>query len=450
MASRVVVRKRPFTVLFVVTLSITVVIVLLYKSNYFSSRPFPDHTNSILGYFYSNSVVQRPPRPISGAISISDSESSVIISTEHDPPSHASQDTDSHIGPVDTQSGEAENVGDSSNVNSRMIKTILLWTGFYTLPASRWMIRMGEFDCGKHRCTLTYDRSQYSESDALIFHHQCRSWVKDMTKLAADEPRLANQRWILYNRESVWWGKCEECNRVNGLINWTVGFRRDDDVYIPTAVVKRGQYLDGFDPNKNYMEGKTGHVAVLMSMCNFGGYTSRWKYIQTLKRSGLHLDIHGGCGKKCAGENCFKALTHYKFVLALENSLCDDYISEKAYINGFRVGAVPIVMSKANVSDPSVLPPGSFIDGLTFPNAAALVKHINAVGSDQKLYNSYFEWRANWTFTMVSENEGHVPYPDDYFCPLCEKLHSTSEPSKSIQDLRQWYELEKCQPYPTH
>ena len=441
--------KVPFRVLFLVNFLMITILVLVYESSYFSLRHFPD-SNSTPGYFYS----RRLPRPISGASSKGDSQSSDIVnSAGHDPPSlvpHSSQNTESHIG-GDVNSGEVETLADSgSNVNNRIIKTILFWTGFYAHPASEWKFKVGEFDCGQHRCTLTYNRSRYSESNALVFHHRCPSWAKDMAELVADEPRLINQRWILYNRESVWWGKCEECDGVNGLVNWTMGFRRDDDVSIPTAVVKRGRYLDGFDPNKNYMEGKTGHVAVLMSMCNWGGYKSRSRYITLLKRSGLHIDIHGQCGKKCSNEDCIKALKKYKFYLALENSLCDDYISEKAYIHGFRLGTVPIVMSKANISDPSILPPGSFIDGLAFPDAAALVKHINTVGSDQKLYNAYFEWRANWTFTMVSENEGHVPYPDDYFCPLCEKLHSTSEPSKSIQDLRQWYEQEKCQPHPTH
>ena len=233
MASRVgvVKAKVSFRVLFLVNFVMITILVLVYESNYFSLRHFPD-SNSTSGYLNGDSLQRRPPRPISGAISISDSESNVIICAGHDPPSlvpHSSQDNDSHIG-GDNASGEVENFAESSNVNNGIVKTILFWTGFYTLPASGWMIRMGEFDCGQHRCTLTYNRSRYCESDALIFHHRCPSWAKDMAKLAADEPRLVNQRWILYNRESAWWGKCEECDGVNGLVNWTMGFRRDDDV----------------------------------------------------------------------------------------------------------------------------------------------------------------------------------------------------------------------------
>lgn len=301
----------------------------------------------------------------------------------------------------------------SDGIANQAVKTILFWTGFYTGPASRWTAKMGEFvQCGQYRCLLTDDRSKYSVSDALLFHMRCPSYVKDMTTLAAERPRPPNQRWVLYNRESAAWSKGKELIPANGLVNWTMGYRRDNDVFIPTAVIERGQYLDGFDPNKNYMESKSGHVAVLMSMCNWGGYMGRSNYINLLKRSGLHVDIHGHCGIKCGSDfgACGKALKAYKFVLAFENSLCDDYVSEKAYRSGFRLESIPVVMSKANVTDSSVFPPGSFINGLGFPTTAALVDHINNVGKDPALYNSYFQWRANWTFSFMSEDEGHITF----------------------------------------
>ena len=330
-----------------------------------------------------------------------------------------------------------------------VVKTILFWSGFYTAPASRWAVKMGKFSCGQYVCDLTDDHTRYNASDALMFHQRCPSFVKDITNLAAESVRPPNLRFVLYNRESASWTNGKDIAPVRDLVNWTMGYRRDNDIYIPTAVIKRGQYLDGYDPKKNYMEGKTGHTAVLMSMCNWGGYKSRSDYINLLRRSGLHVDILGNCGKKCGRDfkSCANLLRRYKFVLAFENTLCDDYISEKPYRNAFGLQAIPVVMSRANVSDPSILPPGSFINGRKFPNAGALVKHINKVGNDPTLYNSYFEWRANWTFTLISLNEGHVPFQPDYYCPLCEKLHSDSE-SKIIQNLQEWFEHEKCEPYP--
>ena len=351
---------------------------------------------------------------------------------------------------LDRNITQVSKIDTQSLIGISTAKTIIFWSGFYNNPPSKWRVNMGDIICGQYKCKLSYDRSKYREGDAFIFHLRCPSWVRDMKTLSEIGERLPNQRWIIYNRESAHWTKGEELAPASNHFNWTMGFRKDDTINIPTAVVKRGQYQDGYDPDKNYLEGKSSQVVVLMSMCNWGGYIPRTKYINLLKKSGLQIDILGSCGKKCGSlEDCMKIMRKYKFVLAAENSLCDDYVTEKAYRNGFRAGIIPIVVSKANLSDPAIFPPGSFINALNFSTTAALVEHVNKVGSVQHLYNSYFKWRANWTFTIVSEDEGHVPYPDDYFCPLCEKLHEDKK-AQTIPDLKNWYEQEKCYPFPTN
>ena len=54
------------------------------------------------------------------------------------------------------------------------------------------------------------------------------------------------------------------------------------------------------------MDGKAGHVAVLISMCNFGEYMQRPMYINAGQKC--------GCG---SGKECVSQLSKYKFVLAL-------------------------------------------------------------------------------------------------------------------------------------
>ena len=140
-------------------------------------------------------------------------------------------------------------------------------------------------------------------------------------------------------------------------------------------------------------------------------------------------------------------LKNYKFVLAFENSLCDEYISEKPYRNGLMLGVVPVIMSGANLSDPNVLPSGSYIDAGQFSSVSVLVEFLKKVGSDPKLYNKYFEWRKDWDIELISEGEGQEEFHMDYFCPLCTKLHEDSAP-KIYGNVREWYEQEKCKEYP--
>ena len=326
-------------------------------------------------------------------------------------------------------------------------KTILFWTTYYGV--GRWKINSGEEVCGPYTCILSYDKNQYTNASALMFHHRT-DWL---LRLPTDRPRIPWQRWVHYNRESSWWGpKGEALRKADNLFNWTMGFRHDNDITIPTAVITKHPFKGGFDPKKNYMEGKTGEIGALMSACIYyphPGYESRRKYIAFLESHGLKFDMYGKCGKDCGGKfsACSQVLEKYKFVIAFENSLCDEYISEKPYRNGLMLGVVPIIMSGANLSDPNILPPGSYIDAGQFTSVSALVAFVKKVGSDPTLYNKYFEWRKDWDIDLISENEGQEDFPKNYFCPLCTKLHEDSTP-KIIGNVQEWFEQEKCKEYP--
>ena len=53
----------------------------------------------------------------------------------------------------------------------------------------------------------------------------------------------------------------------------------------------------------------------------------------------------------------------YMFYLALENDICTDYITEKAF-NALKLNTIPILLTGAQIN--SSLPPNSVIDGLRF------------------------------------------------------------------------------------
>ena len=84
------------------------------------------------------------------------------------------------------------------------------------------------------------------QASAIMFHHRSSDWLET---LPTNRSRKSWQRWVLYNRESSWWTpKGDALNEMNDLINWTMGFRRDNDIAIPTAVVSKKQFKEGFDP----------------------------------------------------------------------------------------------------------------------------------------------------------------------------------------------------------
>ena len=64
----------------------------------------------------------------------------------------------------------------------------------------------------------------------------------------------------------------------------------------------------------------------------------------------------------------------FQFYFAFENSLCEDYITEKFWkVLNFNV--IPVVLNGVNMS--AVAPPHSYIDIKQFENIAGDIYHLN-------------------------------------------------------------------------
>merc|ERR1712142_809385 len=98
----------------------------------------------------------------------------------------------------------------------------------------------------------------------------------------------------------------------------------------------------------HYDSGKTRPIAWFASHCNSA--TKRELFVRKL-REHIEVDVYGACGSyQCKGalhdktDICVQLLSNqYKFYLALENSYCEDYITEKFYRNLYAAEVVPIV-----------------------------------------------------------------------------------------------------------
>ncbi|KAI9015416.1 hypothetical protein DFJ74DRAFT_680116 [Hyaloraphidium curvatum] len=91
-----------------------------------------------------------------------------------------------------------------------------------------------------------------------------------------------------------------------------------------------------------------------------------------------------------AGEKLFLS-TRYKFVLAFENSVRRDYLTEKPF-DALRAGAVPVYYGSPSARD--FLPPGSYVDVLDFRSAKELAAHLAALDADDDAFLAHFAWRA--------------------------------------------------------
>ncbi|KAF3337711.1 alpha-(1,4)-fucosyltransferase [Carex littledalei] len=109
------------------------------------------------------------------------------------------------------------------------------------------------------------------------------------------------------------------------------------------------------------------------------------------------------------------AMSHYKFVLAIENTWTESYVSEKLFYP-LEAGAVPIYFGAPNVWD--LVPPNSIIDASKFESIEKLAEYVKAVAEDPVAYAEFHAWRR----CGVLGNYGKVRLAslDTLPCRLCE------------------------------
>ena len=139
----------------------------------------------------------------------------------------------------------------------------------------------------------------------------------------------------------------------------------------------------------------------------------------------VSVDVFGECGPwKCQSESvgnespdneCYQLLnTTYKFYLAWENAMCQDYVTEKFY-NILQYNVIPVVLNGADMS--KVAPPHSYINVEDFHSLEELAQYLEKVASDDELFASYFWWRDFYKVKLGMEAEV------SFWCDLCQYLH---------------------------
>jgi len=214
-------------------------------------------------------------------------------------------------------------------------------------------------------------------------------------------------------------------------------YRSDSDIPSPYGKVQRRlvKRKSGEVFKNNYNRSKL--VSWTVSNCY-----PRSKRNEIAKQLGkfVPVDIYGRCGKytcpeaySSLGHGCHKYQENiYKFYLAFENSMCDDYVTEK-FFDSLRSNMVPVVYGLADYA--SIAPPKSFINVKDFKNVKKLAEYLLWLDRNPKEYAKYFEWKED--FEVADGDDFNI------WCDMCEKVakeRSTWWPKRKWwTDLRSWY-----------
>ena len=91
-------------------------------------------------------------------------------------------------------------------------------------------------------------------------------------------------------------------------------------------------------------------------------------------------------------------MNSYKFYLSFENSLCDDYITEKFWKlyrpeTLFEVNILPITRGATEEQFSKVAFPNSLINAYNFETAQQLGSYLRSLNQNDTAYLEYFKWK---------------------------------------------------------
>lgn len=326
---------------------------------------------------------------------------------------------------------------DNENLMKQQSNMIMLWwtEGF---PGSSETI----FCSNNRQCDVYSSRnlSDIHEVQSYLFYGS----NIDFIDLPERKPK--DIIWGLYHEESPRNVEALMHEPVLNLFNFSSTFSRYSHVPYPL------QYLESFEDIKSTMffidtsEKNTylediAPILFLQSDCETS--TERDIYVEELMKI-AQVDSYGACMNnkqlpdKFSGDylnnlnedEFLKFVARYKFVIAIENGVCEDYVTEKFW-RAIKVGSVPIYYGSPSIKD--WLPnKKSAILLEDFPTPKVLADHVNKLLEDDDLYETYIEHKIKQMVTngnLLKELNERSYQLDSlktvrkFECYVCEMLH---------------------------
>jgi hypothetical protein len=164
----------------------------------------------------------------------------------------------------------------------------------------------------------------------------------------------------------------------------------------------RPHLQDILSPPLVEFENKENSLVWVLSNCN--AYNSRESFVKKLM-SQIRVDSFGACLRNknthtsSRMQGNIELYSKYKFVIAIENSNCEDYITEKL-VHSVASGSIMIVAGKNDKPNyAKYLPKNSYINIYDFESVSELVKHLNYLMSNKKAYEKYLWFKKSHTYT---------------------------------------------------
>jgi hypothetical protein len=255
-------------------------------------------------------------------------------------------------------------------------------------------------------CEFSTDLRRLSEAAAVVFH------VPDLD----DVPRLKKYRGQL------WAGWCMESAqnvplladpRFEALFDLRMTYERRSDVWAPYLPYERDFEAALATP----VPPKTAAAPVCMFQTSDFNKNGRNEYAAELMRSlpvhsyGRHLHNRDIEGPDDGRETKMRLFGSYRFCIAFENSVCEDYVTEK-FFDPLLAGSVPVYLGAPNID---AFAPGdhAFINTADFAGPRELAAYLLDLCKNEAVYQRYFAWRQRGlsrAFQQLLAQRGSEPF----------------------------------------
>ncbi len=294
--------------------------------------------------------------------------------------------------------------------------------------------------CSLGTCIFTQSRTEYDNplTEGFMFYGTSINW-KDLPL-----PRKENHKWFLLHEESPKNDFILSSEQGISLFNYTATCSRYSSYPLVTQHLESIEsLLDPVTPTSQKSKGDLGLVMYLHSDCNVP--SDRDAYVEELMKY-VKLDSYGECVHNkdlpehlrdpitgMDSPDLVKIIGKYKFVLAFENAIANDYITEKLW-RTFKAGSVPIYKGSPTVMD-WVPSNQSIILADHFSSPKELAKYLTHLDEHDEEYDKYLSYKKGVTNERLLDHMKKREYEIDYIsrkkpdmidgfqCYVCDRMH---------------------------
>ena len=227
---------------------------------------------------------------------------------------------------------------------------------------------------------ITTDRRYVQQADVVVFH------LPNLQQgLEQNLHKRKGQIWVAWYLVSLENYPCFKAPEFIRAYDLWMSYKQDADIVYPHY---RCDDLDLYTQQVtlNFKQNNT-----CMCMFNQENENFQEEYLKELMEY-IEIDLYDN-KQQSTNFNTEKLdyLSKYKFVIAFENTIDDDYVTD-IFFDPLIAGSVPIYLGAPNIED---FAPGDncFVDVRKFENTQSLAHFINACYEDEHLYDKFFDWK---------------------------------------------------------